>query len=308
MNKPTITLTIGASASGKSTWATNECITRYDINEFNRDDVRFAVFTENERDWTKYKFTKVNEKRVTKIIDTYVEASLEEREAIIISDTNLNVKTRNKWKQWAKVNSYEYKEVLFPCDWKELVKRNSQREGGLSEAILWKQYKSYMQQFGKIGDHELITYEEDNTLCHTVICDLDGTVASMEGVRKPFEWDKVSQDNPRGGIIDMLIGRATRVGHITFLSGRDSICYQDTYDWINEYVIDSGVDISWELYMRPEGDWRKDDIIKYELFNDHIRGKYNVDCLFDDRRTVIRLWNLLGIPNVVDVGNYNEEF
>lgn len=60
--------------------------------------------------------------------------------------------------------------------------------------------------------------------------------------------------------------------------------------------------------MRPEGDWRKDDIIKYELFNQHVRGKYNVDYLFDDLKQMIRACNVVGIPNIIDVGNYNEEF
>lgn len=321
MSKPTITLTIGASASGKSSWAESVEQGALSIKDgvllnreevlcnINRNDLRFSLFNNNIRDWSKYKFNKTNETIVTNEIMEEVKYLSELRASIIISDTNLNPKIRLKWQEWAFVNNYDYVERLFPCDWKELVKRNAQREGGLSESLLWNQYKRYMQQFGIIGDYDLELYEEDITLDHTILCDLDGTVADMKGVRKPFEWDKVGEDHPRTEIIDMLYGRAMRVGHITFLSGRDSCCYEETKEWVEKFIMDDpDCHITWDLYMRPKDDWRKDDIIKYELFNNHVRGKYNVDCLFDDRNQVIRMWSVLGIPNIVDVGNYNEEF
>lgn len=312
MNKPIITLTIGASSSGKSTWTEDQLKLANNITsltELNRDEARFELFTDGERDWTRYNFKRTNENKVTEVINKRAREASEERDSIIISDTNLNPSIRLKWQEWAKENDYEYKEVLFPCKWEELVKRNSQREGGLSESILWDQYKKYMQQFGYIGDYKVVPYETDPSLDYTIICDLDGTVADMKGVRNPFDWDKVGEDHPRTAIIDMLYGRAMRVGHITFLSGRDSVCYDETKEWIEKHIMDDpDTIITWDLFMRPEGDWRKDDIIKYELFNNHVRGKYNVDCLFDDRKQVIRMWNTLGIPNIIDVGNYNEEF
>lgn len=309
MNKPKIILTVGVSSSGKSSWTQEQMKSDIYLEELNRDEVRFELFNDGDRDWSKYKFNRANEKRVSDLIDARAEVYSEDRNSIIISDTNLNPNIRLKWKEWANKNDYEYSEVLFPCKWEELVKRNSQREGGISESILWSQYKRYMQQFGKIGDHDVEVYQEDHTLPHTIIVDIDGTVADMKGIRKPFEWDKVLLDSPRHQIIDMVYGRAQGVGHVTFLSGRDGCCYDDTYAWIEMHIMDSTTDdISWDLYMRTPNDSRKDDIVKYELYKKHIRGKYNVDCLFDDRKQVLRMWSILDIPNIVDVGNYNEEF
>lgn len=52
-----------------------------------------------------------------------------------------------------------------------------------------------------------------------------------------------------------------------------------------------------ELYMRSASDTRPDTEIKKELFEKHIRSKYYVDFIIDDRMSVIRMWqNELGIP------------
>jgi hypothetical protein len=46
--------------------------------------------------------------------------------------------------------------------------------------------------------------------------------------------------------------------------------------------------------MRPEGDTRPDEVVKRELYKEHIKGKYNVIAVFDDRAKVCRMWNELG--------------
>jgi hypothetical protein len=60
--------------------------------------------------------------------------------------------------------------------------------------------------------------------------------------------------------------------------------------------------------MRNPSDSRKDDVVKYELFNSYIRGKYNVAAALDDRYSVVRLWSLVGISNIIQVGAYQNEF
>jgi predicted kinase len=310
-------LTIAASGSGKTTWA-EEFIEQQEVRDtvldqpvsynnwrnLNRDDVRFELFCDGVRDWAQYKFKRSNENKVTGVIDKMAQEAVANNKNIIVSDTNLNPKIRNKWKEFAEKNGYEYEEKLFPCSWEELVKRNAQREGGLSESILWSQYKRYNEQFG-----EFEQYCDDPSLDQTIICDIDGTVADMKGIRKPFEWNKVGLDRPRYEIISMLEGLAFRTGHVTFLSGRDGICYDDTLEWIeNNITNDWHEDIEWDLHMRNPNDKRKDDIVKYELYQKHIKGIYNVSAVLDDRRQMIRFWNLINMPNVIDVGKYNEEF
>ena len=52
------------------------------------------------------------------------------------------------------------------------------------------------------------------------------------------------------------------------------------------------------LYMRPTGDMRKDTIVKRELYDEHIHGKFNIVAIFDDRACVNReVWDKLGFSD-----------
>ena len=128
MNKKLIlTLTVGISCSGKTTWSEEFVRNNRDWVNLNRDDVRFNTFTDGEPDWNKYKFTSKNEKRVSSIIEGYAENAVAQGCNIIVSDTNLNPNIRNKWKEFAEVHGYEYEEKPFPITWEEARKRNNLR-------------------------------------------------------------------------------------------------------------------------------------------------------------------------------------
>lgn len=57
--------------------------------------------------------------------------------------------------------------------------------------------------------------------------------------------------------------------------------------------------------MRSDGDDRRDDIVKKELYDNHIKGKYNVKYVFDDRSRVIDMWRKEGLRCLqVQAGNF----
>jgi hypothetical protein len=60
--------------------------------------------------------------------------------------------------------------------------------------------------------------------------------------------------------------------------------------WLNKYVTPIG-----SLTMRKTGDRRPDYIVKRELFDTHIRNRYNVIVAFDDRQQVVNMYRDLGI-------------
>mgnify|MGYP003433581663 FL=1 len=47
--------------------------------------------------------------------------------------------------------------------------------------------------------------------------------------------------------------------------------------------------------MRQFKDMRSDDIVKEEMYNTHIKDKYEVIGVFDDRLKVCRMWYKLGL-------------
>lgn len=69
------------------------------------------------------------------------------------------------------------------------------------------------------------------------------------------------------------------------MSGRDGISRELTEKWLE------GKDIPYRaLFMRAEGDQRKDSIVKKELFDEHVRNNYYVRGVFDDRDQVVSMW------------------
>jgi hypothetical protein len=51
------------------------------------------------------------------------------------------------------------------------------------------------------------------------------------------------------------------------------------------------------LFMRITGDIRKDSVVKKELFDANVKGKYHINFVLDDHDQVIDLWCLeLSLP------------
>jgi len=145
-----------------------------------------------------------------------------------------------------------------------------------------------------------------------IIVDVDGTLADMRGIRGPFEWDKVHLDKPHQDVIDLvkdLAGveeidqlkyfddgtsgeRFTKIPKykIIITTGRDGVCEEATRKWLK----DNGV-CFYDFYIRKAGDFRKDNIIKSEIYMDHIRPKYDVKFVIDDRDQVVEMWRSLGL-------------
>ncbi len=244
-------MTVGVSASGKTTWATTWAKEQKHCVNINRDDIRFNIVQPGS-DWTTYKFTKVNESRVTEIENVIAERAVKFETNIIISNTNLNSKTREFWKKFAKEHGYQFEIEEFPIALEEAIKRDRLRQNSVGEQVIRKQYQQWLEYIGRK------TYTPNEKLPKCIIVDIDGTIAEMSG-RQPFEWDKVDTDLPRQFVIDVVTGYADRHNcHVLFLSGRDGCCYAKTHDWLVKHV---GHDVSWSLNMRKTKDFRKDSIV-----------------------------------------------
>lgn len=307
-------ITVGISASGKSTWAKNfiaEDKAKFNLEdswgyggcwEINRDDIRLKELHGRDITWAEYKFNRTNENKVTEIaIEKFNEAVEIGIENIIISDTNLNKKFRDQWIERAESVGYEVVIVEFPITFEEACRRNELRYNGVPRSAIAKQWEQWNEYIGRK------TYEPDTSKSKAIIVDIDGTIAERVD-RGAFEWDKVGQDKPRSFVID-IIRRYIEYyvdDQIIFVSGRDSVCKHETLTWIARHMNIPIYNIM--LHMRREGDMRKDYIVKEEIFWDHIADNYNVIAAFDDRPQVVNLWHDIKIPNVIVVADQRHEF
>ena len=296
--------TVGVSCSGKTTWAENFLMEGNNGNAYvdiNRDNIRGFLFTGGKINWKDYKFTKDKEKKVTDIQHYLIKDAVEKGKNIILSDTNLNPKYIENFKKWDCLKGYEFVEKVFHVDLLEALERDAKRGSGVGYKVITSQYKSYSERFLKGNWHD--TNKAMKT--DAVIFDIDGTLAQMVG-RSPFDWDKVCEDVPRTEIVMMAKGLIATGYTPIFMSGRDAVCMDQTQQWIENYFPE--LEGHFHLYMRSEGDCRKDTVVKKELFDKYIDHKYNVKLVLDDRKSVIRMWSFEKGLNVVDVGNPHEEF
>lgn len=297
-------VTVGISCSGKTTFAKDvEENSDGDWVDINRDDVRFDTFCGGVRDWNRYKFKRNNEQRVTQICNDMIEDAAGEGLNIIISDTNLNKGRRESLVRDLERWGYEVEVKGFPVTLEEAWKRDAHRANGVGHSVIARQWQQWLEYSGRKR------YVPDTSLPSCVIFDIDGTLADMHGedggrLRGPFEWDKVGGDRVRSHVAQAMHGvmSLSSPPDIILLSGRDSVCRNETDEWL-----DSNNLYFTSLYMRPEGSYEKDTKIKEEMFWEHIAPYYNVECVFDDRPVVCRMWTDIGL-NVVNVGNPYIEF
>ncbi len=285
---PQAIITIGPSYSGKTTWAENHIKENPSFVNINRDDIRFP---DGNRDYYNYKFSSKKEKKVTEKCDELIMLAAQGGRDIIISDTNLNAGRRETLKDKLIILGYSVTYMYFDEPLQELYRRDKQRYGGVGESVILRQW---LQQNGS-------AYTQEDGI-KAYIVDLDGTMC-INTSRGWYEWDRVGEDKPNVPVVNM-VKALDKAGYcIVFMSGRDSSCRAQTEEWLAEHY-----GREYELFMRSEGDMRRDSVVKEELFHECVEHTYKVEAVIDDRKQVIQeCWMKLGIP-VIGVGRFYEDF
>ena len=131
-----------------------------------------------------------------------------------------------------------------------------------------------------------------------VICDIDGTLAHMNK-RSPYDTSRYHEDS-KDETIHYVFSRLSQGATRIICSGRSENFRAVTTKWLADNGITYDV-----MYMRPSNDNRNDTIIKQEIYDRHIKGKYEVRCVLDDRDRVVSMWrkNGLKVLQVAD-GNF----
>jgi len=290
------TICVGVSASGKTTWAKEQ----ENSIIISKDDIRKKILMgELHRElepgelWKLWNFKRESEINV--IQDMEFKAASERNMNVIVADTNLNKDFNQNLETRLKVLNYEIEYKLFPVDLVTAWNRDKMRADSVGYNIIYRQY----QQWLKFIDRKI--YTPDIHKPSAVIVDVDGTLAHMKD-RGPFDWHKVGQDILDPAVYHLTLGFHQQGFKIIVLSGRDSVCRGETIQWLNRHNVPFNC-----LYMRKEGDMRKDSIVKEELFWQYVADDNNIIAVVDDRPQVTRLWRELGLK-VFDVGDPYKEF
>jgi hypothetical protein len=125
----------------------------------------------------------------------------------------------------------------------------------------------------------------------TWIVDIDGTLA-LKGERGPFDWHRVGEDAPNEPVITVVQALHSAGHRIVFVSGRMECCRDATAAWLDKHLFPV---LGMLLMMRPDGDYRPDDVLKREIWETKIRDRFDVAGVIDDRARVVAMWRSLGL-------------
>jgi predicted kinase len=281
-----VILTRGLPASGKSTWAKKLIDDNPGMyKRISKDDLRSMLDNS--------KWSKGNEKFVLKVRDTLILESLEAGYHVIVDDTNLSDKHERTIKELVKglatVEIQDFTDIpLEVC-----IERDLQRLHSVGERVIRRWYNDYLKPKPPI-------IEYNPSLPDAAIVDIDGTLALING-RNPYDTAKCEEDGLNKPIVDIIVKYTT--GHyesvsdndsctlyILLVSGRSEEYRPQTEAWLKKHEISYD-----ELYMRKNDDNRKDAIIKREIYDEHIKDKYNVRFALDDRNQTVAVWRSLGL-------------
>lgn len=263
-----------------------------------------------------------NEKFVLKLRDQIIMNAIMSGRDIIVDDTNLHYSNERQIRKIVG-NRANVEVIFFDISVEECIKRNATREGyaRVPDQVIyrmakdWEKWKHVDCSVPPETEFEQVVYDPSLPSCW--IFDIDGTIARNIG-RGFYDWHRVGEDEVIKETQDLLsllqAGNLSQVDHqdaeyirTIIFSGREYECYEQTALWLKEHGFQYD-----ELHMRSEPGTTqpknaKDSLVKDELYNLFIKGKYNVEFVVDDRKQVKEMWVAKGLF-VLDVNQHDEWF
>lgn len=205
-------VTVGISASGKSTWA-REKAKETDAQIIERDCIRKAMLIKagisHDLDWSQWRYSW--ERDVTRTWDGLLESAILSNRDIIVSDTNLNEDRRAALIHTLSEAGFEVEEKVFDMPLQVAIRRDRSRGlRSVGQDVIMKQYVQFAQQYKP-------QYVYTKNYIPTVV---------LSGVdENPFE----------GKLVGLKVGNDSQ--HAQFVSPTSN--KEEQRDWL-ETLLDSG--------------------------------------------------------------------
>jgi predicted kinase len=266
----------GLPASGKSTVARTIQKQSDKLSIINKDSFRSMIGLS---------FDRKLENAVVQGQRNLASALLKNGFSIIVDDTNLSEKYFSYWKQLAEDNGCNFYAIEMLTSVEDCIERDSKREASVGKDVIMGMYSHFNGPY-KGDERNYAPQPKDKP--KAVIIDIDGTLA-LRTNRGPFDESRYSNDivnEPVHWLIKTLPYNVT----LLFLSGRKGtpVGSASTVSWIQNNIDVGGRQIS--LMMRDKDDNRGDDVVKKEIYETRIKGRYNVKFVLDDRDKVVKMW------------------
>jgi predicted kinase len=269
-----ILILVGLPASGKSTFANNLLLAEPGCwVRSNKDSLREMAHASH---WSKN-----NEKFILKLRDQIIMMAMADGKNVIIDDTNFG-KHINHIKDLVKGQAIvEINDSFLQVPVEECIRRDALRPKPVGKGVIMQMYRRYVQVATPPPVY-------DPNLPDAIVVDMDGTLSLLNG-RNPFDASTCDRDLPHQPVLDTVLLWQQSLSVIV-VSGRTDDCRSQTEEWLTQYGVKPDL-----VLMRRVGDQRKDSIIKQEIFEQEILGRYNIKFVLDDRQQVVDMWRDLGL-------------
>ena len=288
----------GLPASGKTTFAKKFVEENEGWVRINRDDLRHmsGIY------WVPSREDYISSVEAAAILNALITGH-----NVIVDATNLSKAAKDivdkaveAFTGMKEGNTVEVSEKFFDIPLPDCIARDAARENPVGERVIRSMWRKHLANSPK---YAVIDYcEQDEELPSAIICDIDGTLAMMNG-RSPYDRKRVGEDvvnKPIRHLLHIMI-ESYKCPYIIILSGREDDCIDETRQWLKDNDIPFDA-----IFMRKTGDHRKDAVIKKEIVESEILGKYRVEFVLDDRDQVVDMWRKeLKLPCLqVNYGNF----
>lgn len=300
---PTIHLTRGLPASGKTTLA-RELVAASNgrMRRVNLDEIRAML----DFNTTGARLGRDHEETVLAIQDAAVLAAIRDGFDVVCDNTFLVSRLPNRLKRvvagQARFALHDFLDVPI----EECIRRDAARDRSVGEESIRSMAKRLGRPASRWTAEQLNDvpmpqpYVPDVSKPKAVIFDIDGTLALSGHHRGPYDFDRCEYDALNEPVAQALNMYAAAGFRVILLSGRSSEFREHTLRWLTK------MDLGWhDLVMRAATDRRSDDIVKAELFDEHVRTQFNCVAVYDDRDRVVALWRRMGLTCMqVAYGNF----
>lgn len=276
-----LTILKGLPASGKTVFALEQVKkSNGNTKRVNKDEIRGMI------DGGQY--SKSNENFIRKVESAIILEALDNGHNVIVDSTNLDPSNEKRIRELVeKFVKMKWKDVdivvkEFDVSVEECIERDSKREKPVGEKVIREMHERY----GKKTE-ELPQWIKGNP--RAIIVDLDGTLA-IHVNRSPYDAAKCETDEVSEQVLNSVVMHKALGDKIILCSGREDKYRLETVRWLEKNFVPYD-----DLLMRREGDKRNDAIVKEELYNESIRGVYNVFLVYDDRDRVVDMWRKKGL-------------
>lgn len=184
----------------------------------------------------------------------------------------------------------------------ECIRRDASRSKPVGERVIsqmWERHRTARRGGWRMNDawmneyrdflRPIAPYAHTPGLPDAVVFDIDGTLALHHG-RGPYQFDRCRSDLLNEPVAAALRAYIAAGVQPVLLSSRQSEYRDATCDWLENVMGEEMFAVDPPLFMRPVDNREADFIVKAKLFEENIRGVYNVISMYDDRNQVVEMW------------------